>query len=672
MIAELRQRMPLTRAWLALVMLLCLAVLAWDGVRSYLDQRNQTVERLSALAKVMEARTEVTFRALSLMLMEAAEQLPESAAPGDQAYQRFLKSRSFILTEALTLSVVSPQGVIVHSSRPDLVGRAVGERGYLNHFRAHPEDTRLLIAPPATSIVGTPIIFVARAVRDAKGALRAVVVSGISPEQLSALIEPAMPSEPSGAVALLNHDGIVLARYPGLAEAAPGTSLAASPAFLAHRQTGHVQSVQDSPGGPDSFRRLLVLRNNDTFGLLLVTTISNADLWRPATQSLLADLVFLVIVGTIVIVLSRFLGGQERQRTQAQQEVAAARDYYMRLLDHLPIHIWRTDALGRVDYTNATLQTFIGDPLGDLTPQIHPGDLALWQEAVAARQSQQHSSELEYRLRRQDGEYRWIHELAQPFHRPDGTFAGHLAAGLDVTETRETQEKLTQSNAELEQFAYVASHDMREPLRMINSYMGLIERRLGDQVSAEIKEFIGFARDGANRMDKLIIDLLQFSRIGRMSAPRRSVDLGDTLATAMANLGIMIDEHQARICVSALPTINASEDDMVRLFQNLIANAIKYAQDNVAPVISITAERDAGDWRFSVADNGIGIDPTYFDRIFRIFQRLHGRDEHGGGSGIGLSICKKIVENHGGRIWVESPGANQGCTFFFTLPALNA
>ena len=662
--------MTLTRAWLGLVMLLCLAVLVWDTVRSYADHRRQAVDRLTALARVVEARTELTFQSLDLLLLETANQLPDGLImPGDPDYLRFLKGRSFIFTDALTLSVVSPAGVIEHSSNPPLVGRSVGSRAYLDHFRAHPDDTRLFISKPAITVTNRPIIFIARAVRHADGRLRAIVVTGINPHLLGSLLKPALPSETSGAIAVLNRDGVVLARYPELDNTTPGASLAHTPMFQAHQTSGRDLSVLQGSGGPDGFERLLIMRDISQFGLVVVVTISSRDLLDPALDTMMADLIFLVIVGTVVAMLGRFLGGRERQRRQVQTEVTSARDYYMRVLDHLPVHIWRSNALGQIDYTNGTLQTFIGQTVDDLTALLHPDDSAAWRETAAARLSRGDSSEQEYRLRRQDGQYRWMHEIAQPFHDQNGRFAGHLAACLDITDAREAQEKLTQSNAELEQFAYVASHDLREPLRMVSSYMGLIERRLGSQANAELMEFLAFAKDGATRMDKLILDLLQYSRIGRMSAPKRAVDLAQSLSVALGNLGVMIDESHARICVDALPVVNASDDDMVRLFQNLIGNAIKYAQPGMTPQISIEACRETGSWRFSVRDNGIGIDHSYFDRVFRIFQRLHARDEHGGGSGIGLSICKKIVESHGGRIWVDSPGANQGTTFFFTLPA---
>ncbi|MCA1907429.1 MAG: PAS domain-containing protein [Magnetospirillum sp.] len=670
MIARLRRHMTLTRAWLGLIMLLCLAVLVWDVGRAHQQNRKQTVERLVALAKVVESRASLTFQTVDMLLRDSASQLPpDSAQPGDQDYHRYLMGRSFLHTEQIILSVVSADGVVLHSSKPELVGRPVGKREYLDHFRAHPEDDRLFISSPSVSVANNPIIFTARAVRHEDGSLRAVVVTGIKPDILASLVRSALPTETSGAIAVQNRDHVILARLPELAQAAPGTRMLDNPANKRHLTQGVEQSVHHEVTGPDGVSRLVVLRQANSFGLLVVVTVANGELMEPVWNTLIADSLFLIIVGGVVIVLGRFLGIRERQRQDAQEQVARARDYYMRVLDNLPVLIWRSDSIGRIDYVNGTLQGFTGSQDAELSRSIHPDDLGAWRAAAARRHKDGGSSELEYRLLRQDGEYRWMHELAQPFPHQDGSFAGHLAACLDVTDARQAQDKLTQSNAELEQFAYVASHDLREPLRMISSYMGLIERRLGDAAGDDLREFLAFAKDGATRMDKLILDLLQYSRIGRMSAPKSLLDMSECLALALTHLGGRIDESHAHICVGEMPRVFASEDDMVRLFQNLIGNAIKYSRPDTPPHVAITCDREAGAWRFSIQDNGIGIDHGYFDRVFRIFQRLHGRDEHGGGSGIGLSICKKIVENHDGRIWVDSPGPGLGTTFYFTLPA---
>lgn len=225
-------------------------------------------------------------------------------------------------------------------------------------------------------------------------------------------------------------------------------------------------------------------------------------------------------------------------------------------------------------------------------------------------------------------------------------------------------EELARSNAELEQMAYVASHDLQEPLRMVASYVQLLEKRYHDKLDADANEFIAFAVDGVKRMQALIDDLLTYSRVGTKAAPLHTVDSGAAVTAAIRSLQIAIKECGAQINVQALPMILGDARQLEQLFLNLLANAIKFRGD-AKPLIHIRAEADQDFWRFSVQDNGIGIAPEYFDRIFVMFQRLHARREYPG-TGMGLAICKKIVERHGGRIWVESkPG--QGATFLFTL-----
>jgi len=232
-------------------------------------------------------------------------------------------------------------------------------------------------------------------------------------------------------------------------------------------------------------------------------------------------------------------------------------------------------------------------------------------------------------------------------------------------ENRQSHDELARSNRDLEQFAYVASHDLQEPLRMVATYTQLLAERYQGKLDADADKYIHYAVDGALRMQVLVRDLLAFSRVGRQGTELAAIDCSRVMETALQNLEAAIQESGARVVYQQLPTVTADGSQLLQVLQNLIANAIKF-RGKEPPVIQISCEKKPREWMFAVADNGIGIAPEHAQTIFVIFKRLHTRSEYPG-SGIGLSICKKIVEHHGGRIWVESaPGL--GCTFYFTLP----
>lgn len=270
---------------------------------------------------------------------------------------------------------------------------------------------------------------------------------------------------------------------------------------------------------------------------------------------------------------------------------------------------------------------------------------------------------------RKDGSEMPIEIGLNPIERPEGTFV--LASILDITERKKVEwallektAEIERSNRDLEQFAYVVSHDLQEPLRMISNFTQLLSKRYKGKLDQGADEFIGFAVDGVTRMQRMISDLLEYSRIGTHGNPFETIDCADVLESALSNLKASIEENSAVITHDELPKVLGDAGELEHLFQNLIGNAIKFRSDE-PPKIHIGAEEKNGERLFSCQDNGIGIDPQYFDRIFILFQRLHKRNEYCG-TGIGLAICKKVVERHGGRIWVESePG--KGTSFFFTL-----
>ena len=282
-------------------------------------------------------------------------------------------------------------------------------------------------------------------------------------------------------------------------------------------------------------------------------------------------------------------------------------------------------------------------------------------------------SGLELRAQHKSGREIPVEISLSPLQSENGQLV--TAVVRDITERQQARKALEQhaldlerSNAELEQFAYVASHDLQEPLRMVASYAQLLSRRYRDQLDADADEFIDYIVDGATRMQNLINDLLTFSRIGSRGNEMVPTDTNAVLQRVLNNLQLAIDDSHAKVTFEQLPEVKGDELQLIQLFQNLISNALKF-HGEAAPVIHIGAKHDAKEAVFSVADQGIGIEPQYSERIFLLFQRLHGKKEYPG-TGIGLAICKKIVDRHGGKIWIESQ-PSKGTTFYFTLPIIS-
>ncbi len=276
----------------------------------------------------------------------------------------------------------------------------------------------------------------------------------------------------------------------------------------------------------------------------------------------------------------------------------------------------------------------------------------------------------------------YVSVSGEPLFDAQGTFHGYRGVGKDITRRktdeaalREAHEalelkakELERSNEELQQFAYVASHDLQEPLRMVSSYTQLLARRYGDKLDGDAHEFMDFVVDGAARMKQLIEDLLAYSRVGTRGRALTPTDSGAALARALANLRGAQEASGAQVTHEAMPEVVADSGQLTQLFQNLIGNAMKFRGEE-PPRIHVSAQTRERVWVFSVRDNGIGLDTQYADRIFMMFQRLHNKQEYPG-TGIGLAICKKIVERHGGRIWVDSrPG--EGSTFGLTIAKQN-
>ncbi len=366
------------------------------------------------------------------------------------------------------------------------------------------------------------------------------------------------------------------------------------------------------------------------------------------------------------------------ERRQAEKALAVSEARFRALFEDSPLGIQVLAPDGETVRTNGAARrlwggTIEGSPLDD--PLLRrAGVCDLLSKALAGEPTE--IPPFRYRLPAggDDDGVRWVRGYAYPIRDPDSQGHQLIVVWENVTEKVKQEERLSEtltelerSNADLEQFAYVASHDLQEPLRMISSYIGLLQRRHGEEMAPEALEFMAYAVDGAHRMQDIINDLLTYSRVGRKGRPFAPVALGKVVSLAVGTLALAIEEAGARVEVAEpLPTILGDDQELARLFQNLIGNAVKYRRDGVTPTIRVRWSKVDDLCRVEIADNGIGVGSEFHDRIFQIFQRLHTRDQYGG-TGVGLAVCKKIVERHGGHIGVEST-VGDGATFWFTLP----
>jgi len=367
---------------------------------------------------------------------------------------------------------------------------------------------------------------------------------------------------------------------------------------------------------------------------------------------------------------------QNDELRRTQQELEASREKYFDLYDLAPVGYVSINENGIILESNLTAAFMLSQERSYLVGQlftrlIFREDQNIYygchKQLVETRENQI----CRIRMVKKDGNPLWVRINISIAQGIDGS-TRFRAVIIDISERKQVDEKLSQvmeeltrSNEELEKFAYVASHDLQEPLRMVSSFARLLKNRYKGKLDQDADDFINFAVDGANRMQVLITDLLAYSRVGRWGNEFKEESSDAVLERALSNLKVVVEQRGAVVTRDPLPVMMGDDSQLAQLFQNLIGNAVKFCKDRT-PHIHVSSERRGNKWVFSVRDNGIGIAPEYFERIFLIFQRLHGKQEYPG-TGIGLAICRKVAERHGGRIWVESePGS--GSTFYFTIP----
>ena len=361
------------------------------------------------------------------------------------------------------------------------------------------------------------------------------------------------------------------------------------------------------------------------------------------------------------------------QRKRAEEALRQSEERWRFMAESMPQKIFTAAPSGALDYVNRQWTDFTSLSFEQIkdsawTRLVHPDDIEqterLWSESIATGKTMR----CVHRLLRGDGAYRWHLSRAQAMRDSAGQVVMWIGSNTDIDEEKEIEARLRRVNAELEQFAHSVSHDLQEPIRSVSAYSQLLAQRYSNVLDEKAREYLQFVAGGAQRMQMLVKDLLAYATSACIEEePEEKVNAADALGKALSNLSEAIRETGAEVSYSGLPALRVREAQLVQLFQNLVGNAIKYRKDEEAPRIRVEAQRRGAYWQISVADNGIGIDPEYREKVFGIFKRLHDQAKYSG-TGIGLAICKRIVGLNGGRIWVESEGPGKGSTFFFTLP----
>lgn len=360
------------------------------------------------------------------------------------------------------------------------------------------------------------------------------------------------------------------------------------------------------------------------------------------------------------------------ERKLAEERIRDSEERLRFMAESMPHKIFTARPNGEVDYFNRQWLDYTGLALENVRDWnwarfVHPDDAAeslrLWSRSMESGEPFQCT----HRIRREDGAYRWHLSRVHALRGHDGSVAMWIGSSTEIQEQKDTEEDLRRANQDLEQFAYAATHDLQEPLRSVKIYSDLFAKRFGSRLDGQALEFLNYMRDGATRMEMLVRDLLSYTRVANAEAPVELTDAGDCLQIVLANLAGAIAESGARVSSEPLPAVKIPGAHLQQLFQNLISNAIKYRCPDTSPIIHVTARSEKGYWRFTVADNGIGIEAEYKEQIFGLFKRLHTSDRYSG-TGVGLALCYRIVDRNRGRIWVESE-AGKGSRFHFTIPA---
>lgn len=623
--------------------------------------RQRTIDvagvNLSSTARITEEQVRGSLRVVRLILKAVAE------APRDdpEAFRAFMDARSKAVPEIRQVVLVNQDAVITVSTLRDIEGWKVDHRQYFSGARdLEPGRDFFVTKPLPIGLDKSLIAFASMPLRDRDGTFRGVVAVSLEPTFFQRFLATLHTGEEGAGALLLTPEGDIIGRDPD-PHLFVGKNIAKGGAFAHHKESQAASSILTHVTATDGKWKLSVVRtlvDPDLPPLVVIVGRPLDGVLAPWRSEALINSLVVVALALAIFVLTALL----RSRLVA---LRASEEKLRGMFELAPLGLALNSMDGGFLEANDAFLAIVGHELEGLRK------LSYW-ELTPHRYEADEASQLgNLRDNGRYGPYE-KHYIHRDGHEIPVRLRGVRITGAggrgyiwsiveDIAEERAARQalaertaELTRSNADLEQFAYAASHDLREPLRMVNSFLGLLKRRYGAELDAEAAEYIAFACEGATRMDRLVQDLLEYSRIGRSDRPQEPVSLSLAAETACRTLAAAINEVGAIIEVPPESMfVSANQVEIVRLFQNLLGNAVKYHRPGMVPDVRLNWTAEDGMIHCRVTDNGIGIETQYHDRIFQLFQRLHGRGEYEG-TGIGLALCRRIAESHGGRLWVES------------------
>jgi PAS domain S-box-containing protein len=672
--------------WLLLgtALLVLGVVVAWNLYTEHnaVDARER--ERLAHQASVIDENLGRQLLATNLALNSIRSDLLVHMAQkdGTAMVNQRLMAMSGAMPGVRTLIIHDASGTALASNREQLVGQNFAEREYFKLAVHGGNPAMLYISRPFKTALGVQAIAVAKVVVDRRGKFAGIIQATLDPDYFSTVLNSVLYA-PDMRSAVIHGDGQLAFAVPDPGNVSgPDAAAKSGPLLFDQDKSGR---AVDSPIGviaTTGDTRLTVFHTVRVAGvpvdkaLVVAASRDLAAFFAPWRRNAFIQLGLFALLMLATSFGLAFYQKRKRQfdRVSARKEAEQKRqaEQYRSIIQGSLDGFWITDSRGRIVDANQASCRMLGYSHQELV-QLSIADIEADEspKEIAARTREMAEIghvKFEARHRRKDGRIinvevsvQYIEEMVDQF----------FAFVRDVTEREAATAELKRSNAELEQFSYAISHDMRQPLRMISSYMQLLEASLADQLDAEQRQYFDFAIGGAKRLDQMLNGLLEYSRVGRKGEPRTWIESRGVLDEALLFLKPAITEAQARLSVAGdWPRILACRNEMLRLMLNLVGNALKFRVAGRTPEILITSQTVAIEWHFSVADNGVGIIPDQIGRLFRVFQRLHSREAYEG-TGIGLALCRKIAEHHDGRIWVESAGPGQGSCFHVQLPQVS-